>query len=365
MGPVVHLLTQKGTSGPTCGLSRGGAETSDVHLAPQQAADVLARRHDPLEEVVERHDAYDAPGAIHDDQPAHLPVGHHLERDLDRGVLVHALDVYAHHFPDLGPVRLQPLRDAPDRNVAIGHDSLGLAGFDVYLPAGEYEAHFGSSRGHVLGAAEVVGDIIADLTVPGFVLRGRVKYVGTKHPLARGPEGEVVIAAADERGVFGAPAMAELIAVPEDVPVGELVIELGWEGNADLDLHVVEPGPFGGEVFADDPNSFEPVPGEPIDPDEPPKHGILDRDGNHECERMPHPSEHAIWAMPPPAGEYVVRVDAPSLCGDGSAAWYVAAYRTINGVTELLGSARGTATPDHVLQPRGRGAGITALRFTL
>jgi len=175
----------------------------------------------------------------------------------------------------------------------------------------------------------------------------------------------LMIAASDEAGRFGAPASAELIAVPEEPPAGELVIELAWEGNADLDLHVIEPGPFGGEVYADDPNSYTPTPGEPIDPNEPPKHGILDHDGNRDCQRMPHPSEHVIWEMPPPAGEYVVRVDAPSLCGDGSAAWYVAAYRTIGGTTELLGSARGTATPDHVLLPRGAGAGITALRFSL
>jgi hypothetical protein len=176
---------------------------------------------------------------------------------------------------------------------------------------------------------------------------------------------DLVIAAADEDGRFGAPVRARMLALPEDAPAGELVIQLVWEGNADLDIHVIEPGPFGGEAFADDPNTFDPVPGEPVDPAEPPKHGIIDHDGNKDCRRQANPSEAVVWTMPPPAGEYIVRVDAPSMCGDASVAWFVTAYRTINGVTETLGSARGVSTQEDVEMPRGRGAGVLALRFSL
>ncbi len=224
-----------------------------------------------------------------------------------------------------------------------------------------------SSRAFVIGIAGVDGTWLLPAGIPDFESPDSPSATGTLGVRPEFPPGpfELMIAGSNEDGAFGAAATTELIAVPDAVPEGELVIELAWEGDADLDLHVVEPGPFGGEVFSGDPNSYQPTPGEPMDPAEPPKHGILDHDGNKDCERMPHPNEHVVWSMPPPSGEYVVRVDTPSLCGDGSAAWYVAAYRTIDGVTELIGSARGTSTPDHVLLPRGRGAGITALRFSL
>lgn len=168
------------------------------------------------------------------------------------------------------------------------------------------------------------------------------------------------IAASDADGRFGPPATTQLIANPEDPPSGELVIALRWDGAADLDLHVVDA--LGGEAWADDPNTFEPPPpGTPVDPFEYEKHGILDHDGNKGCVREGRPSEHVIWRHPPPPGDYVVRVDARSMCGDASAHWYVAAYRG----GELLGAARGISTPADVLEPHGRGAGVLALRFAL
>jgi hypothetical protein len=180
------------------------------------------------------------------------------------------------------------------------------------------------------------------------------------------PPGPVtfVMAAADADGRFGAPAYREVIAAVEPPPDGELVIELAWQGRADLDLHVVDA--LGGEGFSDDPNTFDPPIGEPVDPVEFRNHGILDHDGNKDCRRDAHPSEHFIWTVPPPAGDYVVRVDTPAMCGDPSAVWYVAAYRKQpDGTLVLLGSATGVSTQDDTLHPRGRGAGVTALRFAL
>jgi hypothetical protein len=138
------------------------------------------------------------------------------------------------------------------------------------------------------------------------------------------------------------------------------VISLVWDGRADLDLHVVDAE--GGEAWSDKVNTMKPpVPGEPVDPLEFQKHGILDHDGNKACRRDGRPNENVIWTMPPPAGNYVVRVDTRAMCGAPAAAWYVAAYR--NG--ELIGAARGLSSPDDTLAPHGAGAGVTALRFSL
>ena len=89
--------------------------------------------------------------------------------------------------------------------------------------------------------------------------------------------------------------------------------------------------------------------------------GILDRDGNKACRHDGRPRESVIWQMPPPVGDYVVRVDARSMCSDASAAWYVAAYR---GGT-LITAARGISTPDDVRLPHGAGAGVRAFHFTV
>ena len=85
------------------------------------------------------------------------------------------------------------------------------------------------------------------------------------------------------------------------------------------------------------------------------------------------PHEDVVWKMRTsssgmmiapviPSGEYTVRVDARSMCGDASAAWFVTAIP--HG--DRLAEARGIATPyDVTYEPHGAGAGMTALRLTL
>ena len=169
----------------------------------------------------------------------------------------------------------------------------------------------------------------------------------------------LVVAASDAAGRFGAPAAAELMALHAAPPEGTLAIGLVWDGAADLDLHVVDP--LGGEAWSDDPNTYvPPPPGEPADPNEYKRHGILDRDANKDCRRDGRPSEYVVWTVPPPAGEYTVRVDARAMCGDAIAHWAVAAYRD----GELVGAARGASTPEDASLPHGAGASVLALRFT-
>jgi hypothetical protein len=169
----------------------------------------------------------------------------------------------------------------------------------------------------------------------------------------------LLVAASGEDGRFGAPASAEIVALHADPPAAPLAIGLVWDGAADLDLHVVDP--LGGEAWSDDPNTYvPPPPGEPIDPEEYKRHGILDRDANQDCRRDGRPSEYVSWSLPPPAGEYVVRVDARSMCGDAVAYWSVVAYRG----GELIASVRGSSVPEDTALPHGAGAGLLALRFS-
>lgn len=198
---------------------------------------------------------------------------------------------------------------------------------------------------------------LPDLTVPDAPTATAVFGVGDEF---RAGLFTLLVAASDDEGRFGPAASTEVIAEAAPEPAGELVFALVWDGPADLDLHVVEPG--GGEAWSGKPNTMPPpVPGTPVDPAEYAKHGILDHDANKDCVREGRPSEHVIWTMPPPAGPYIVRVDAPSLCGAPSVAWTALAFRA----GELRASARGIATADDVLHPRGAGAGALALELTL
>ena len=195
-----------------------------------------------------------------------------------------------------------------------------------------------------------------DFDTPG--LPGARAVLGVAEGFPPGPF-TLVVAASDEDGRFGAPAAAELVALHADPPPEPLAIGLVWDGAADLDLHVVDP--LGGEAWSDDPNTYvPPPPGEPIDPEEYKRHGILDRDANQSCRRDGRPSEYVIWTVPPPAGQYVVRVDARAMCGDAVAYWSVVAYRG----GQPIASVRGASVPEDTALPHGAGAGLLALRFS-
>ena len=179
----------------------------------------------------------------------------------------------------------------------------------------------------------------------------------------------MVMAAVDAEGRIGEPAQASLVALDAPMPAGKLVVSLQWQGAADLDLHVVDPD--GNEAWSGDPNTWKKPIG-PADPQAWMTGGILDHDGNMSCTRDGSPSEDVVWSehmgatgpVEPivPPGEYTVRVDARSMCGDASAAWGV----TVTAAGEIIAKVRGIATPyDATYEPHGAGAGITALHFQL
>jgi hypothetical protein len=228
------------------------------------------------------------------------------------------------------------------------------------------------ARAAIVGAHGTDGSWIVpagppDIDTPGFPTI--TSLFGLARDATPGPFA-LEVAATDPDGNIGEATELVLVADAEPVPDGELVVALSWDGAADLDLHVIDP--TGSEVWSGSPNTWKPPPpGEPIDPDAFLTGGILDHDGNADCHRDGAPSEHVIWkqrmdsmqkVIDPiiPGGDYIVRVDTRSLCGDAGADWYVAAYRS----GELLGAARGISTLDDVQLPsHGAGAGVTALTF--
>ena len=227
-----------------------------------------------------------------------------------------------------------------------------------------------SARATIVGIDGQRGAWIVPAGPPDFDTPGQATLHATYGVSVTPGPVTLLVAAVDAQGRIGEPASADIIAVNAAPPDGVLVVSLQWLGRADLDLHVIDPD--GNEAWSGDPNTWK----KPIGPTDPSAYltgGILDHDGNAGCTRDGAPSEDVVWAtrktstgttIDPivPPGEYTVRVDARSLCGDASAAWAVTVYSQ----GEVIAAARGIATPDDVTyQPHGAGAGTTALHFSL
>lgn len=187
--------------------------------------------------------------------------------------------------------------------------------------------------------------------LPTFDLEFAISRVGS------GPR-ELVFRAVDASRRFGPPLVRPLN-IFADEPPGRLVVSLGWNNRADLDLHLVLPS--GIEIFKRNPTEYErpPASAGPVPIGTPTDGGVLDRDSNAQCVADGRRAENVIWTEAPPTGHYIVRVDTYSLCGEPSAYWRVAVR--LDGA--IIKEAAGTSTDYDVRFPHNRGGGVLALDF--
>jgi hypothetical protein len=164
--------------------------------------------------------------------------------------------------------------------------------------------------------------------------------------------------AVDASGNFG-PATIDPQTVILDQPTGNVVISLEWDAPVDLDLHV--------QVPANNDNGFIWV--WPKAPAATPSlnstalaDGVLDRDSNANCAIDGKDQEDVIWTGAPPAGHYIVRVDAFSLCGQVSASWHATAYYPAGALSPVQ-EASGVLTTASTRYAPTAGAGVTAFEF--
>ena len=163
--------------------------------------------------------------------------------------------------------------------------------------------------------------------------------------------------AIDNAGNFGDAKIQPLILNPVAI-TGTLAVTLQWDTPTDLDLHVLfragtDPGYV--EVWAKKRSAFKGDAGAGLTSD-----GILDFDSNANCQIDGRDVENVIWQEAPPAGHYIVRVAAASLCGETSAAWW--AYASVPGVSK--GESSGVLTDQAATRvAEGDGSGVTAFEF--
>jgi hypothetical protein len=234
--------------------------------------------------------------------------------------------------------------------------------------------------GTVTGATALIGlegdvgywivpaTLIDQTTVGGFDFSTQLTFspllpVGSQTLILRGVAND---------GTVG-PAQLYKLAAATLAPTGfPLVITLDWDTEADLDLHVVIPNvtdpttPI--EIWAKHPVGL-PVPmlgAPPLYPEQIADAAYLDFDSNANCVIDGRRQENVIFPVAPPPGDYTVRVDTPSLCGQADAQWTVSATLTdANMNSTSLGFVQWESTDASTRGPHGAGSGLLAFTFTI
>jgi hypothetical protein len=168
----------------------------------------------------------------------------------------------------------------------------------------------------------------------------------------------LALSAVDARGNVG-PRRTVSLTAQERSRSGLLSIELRWDREVDLDLHVVTPD--GIELYPRNLNTYVmPPPGASApDPDAYRDGGLLDLDSNGNCVLDGRREERASWSGAPARGVYTVRVATASLCGDSVAHWTLEVWlagqvvRAVQGTSQTYDTRYGT----------GLGAGVLACEF--
>jgi hypothetical protein len=230
--------------------------------------------------------------------------------------------------------------------------------------------------GTVAGATVLVGlendagywivpaTLIDQTTAGGFDFTTQLTFsplmpIGTQTLILRG-------VAAD--GTVG-PAQIYKLNAATLVPTGfPLVVTLQWDTEADLDLHVVIPNvadpttPI--EIWAKHPVGLPPpvLGGPPIYPDQIANAPYLDFDSNANCVIDGRRQENVIFPVAPSPGDYIVRVDTPSLCGQPDAQW-TASATLMDGTS--LGFVQWESTDASTRGAHVAGSGILAFDFTI
>jgi hypothetical protein len=175
----------------------------------------------------------------------------------------------------------------------------------------------------------------------------------------------VVLRATNRAGDVG-PARIQTFGVAPSVVQGAMVVLLEWDTEADLDLHVQLPTLGDGgirEISTRKRTSLvPPAPGDPAPtPEDIQNTAYLDMDSNAQCVIDGRRNENVIWPVTPEPGQYVVRVDTFSMCGEVTANWRV--YVFINGVEQVGLGRTGQSMDVDTRYPHGTGAGVQAVVF--
>ncbi len=145
---------------------------------------------------------------------------------------------------------------------------------------------------------------------------------------------------ADPAGLVGMPA--ERSYDPIVVGTGDVQVTVAWDTEADVDLHLIDPG--GSEIYWDNRQS--------------PSGGQLDLNSNAACASDNVRNENITWSVgTAPQGTYTVRVDYWSSCDAPETSYTVLIHNE-----EEIDIHHGTFSGDGDFG--GRGSGVEVVTFT-
>jgi hypothetical protein len=176
---------------------------------------------------------------------------------------------------------------------------------------------------------------------------------------------QVVLRATNREGEAGPPRIQTFGVAPTPVQ-GAMVVWLDWDTEADLDLHVQLPTLGDGGIREISTRKITslvpPAPGDPAPtPEDIQNAAYLDMDSNAQCVIDGRRNENVIWPVTPDPGQYVVRVDTFSMCGEVAANWRVRVF--INGIEQAALGRTGQSMDVDTRYPHGTGAGVQAVVF--
>jgi hypothetical protein len=175
--------------------------------------------------------------------------------------------------------------------------------------------------------------------------------------------------AVDADGHLG-PVQSLMLSVELTAPMGALVVQLEWDTEADLDLHL--------RIISDDPNvdpldvwNKAPLALPPKQSSDPPytraevaAAGRLQFDSNSQCVIDGQRHEEVVFPGVVPPGTYEVRVDTFSLCSEYTARWHVAAFTNPAGTPTLIQEAYGQSLDRDTISSHAADSGVLAFSFT-
>jgi hypothetical protein len=232
--------------------------------------------------------------------------------------------------------------------------------------------------GSVNGAATAVllgfeGDSahwLVPVGIPDFEIMGNFTFsasVSYSPDLPLGPR-ELRFRAIDAQGNLG-PVQSIKLAVSFTEPLGNLVVQLNWDTEADLDLHLriigTDPNAKPIDVWNRAPLALPPAPnGGTYSPTDIKAAGRLQADSNAQCIIDGARHEEVVFPMAVPPGTYEVRVDTFSLCAEYTARWHVTAFTNPAGTPTLINEAFGQSTDRDTLGAHDAASGVLAFSFT-
>ena len=154
----------------------------------------------------------------------------------------------------------------------------------------------------------------------------------------------IVFEVADVAGNVS-PPVTSVIGVTH-VGTGDIQVNVSWDVDNDIDLHVVDPNGF--EVYWGDDTS--------------PQGGILDLDSNPACSIDGIRNENIVWpTSKAPRGTYTIRVDNFENCGDTATNYVVTVQKAGSPPQTFTGSFAATDPGD--FGDAGSGVPITTLIY--